>query len=77
VSNERGKFLFEKGFNEIVDEINDLILKLANKGIGWKLVKQQVIGYFNNHNINLQEIYNWLVLNNHNNSNSIFFAWIF
>ena len=33
--------------------------------------KQAVLDYLNNHNINLQEIYNWL-LNNQINLNSIF-----
>ncbi|GBC22536.1 kinase-like domain-containing protein [Rhizophagus irregularis DAOM 181602=DAOM 197198] len=70
-SDKQEKFSSEINFNSIVDEINDLIFKLYNKGIGWKLAKDQVIDYFNNHNINLQEIYNWL-LNNQNNSNSIF-----
>ncbi|POG65701.1 kinase-like domain-containing protein [Rhizophagus irregularis DAOM 181602=DAOM 197198] len=60
-----------KDFSIIVDEINDLIYKLCNKGIEWKLVREQVIEYFNNYNTNSQEINNWL-LNNQNNSNSIF-----
>jgi TPR repeat protein len=62
----------EKDFNIIVDEINDYMLKITTKRIEWVLFEQQVIDYFNNYNINLQEIYNWLVLNNQNNSNSIF-----
>ncbi|CAB4414800.1 unnamed protein product [Rhizophagus irregularis] len=64
-------FSTEKDFNILVDEINDLTYKLKNKGIGWKLEKQQTIEYFNNHNLNLQEFYNWL-LNNQNSLNSIF-----
>jgi TPR repeat protein len=72
VQNKQGELSIEKDFNIIVDEINDYMLKLATKGIEWKLFKQQVIDYFNNYNVNLQEIYNWLVLNNQNNSNSIF-----
>ncbi|GBB89414.1 hypothetical protein RclHR1_01610005 [Rhizophagus clarus] len=44
-------------FNMIIDEINDFIHKLKNKGIGWKLEKQKVIEYFNDHKINLQESY--------------------
>ncbi|PKK69082.1 kinase-like protein [Rhizophagus irregularis] len=71
VSIEQEKLLFEKGFNIIVDEVNDYLVKLANKGIDWQLLKLQVIEYFNYHTIDLQEIYNWL-LNNQNNSNSIF-----
>jgi TPR repeat protein len=71
VLKERDKLLFEKGFDIIVDEVNDLIFKLSNKGIEWKLIDEQVIEYFNEYNTNSREIYNWL-LNNLNNSNSIF-----
>ncbi|GBB99023.1 hypothetical protein RclHR1_00340014 [Rhizophagus clarus] len=71
LSNEREKLLFEKGFDKIVDEINELIFNLLNKGIGWQLLEDNIIDYFNVYNIELQEIYNWL-LNNQNNSNSIF-----
>ncbi|GBC22425.1 kinase-like domain-containing protein [Rhizophagus irregularis DAOM 181602=DAOM 197198] len=58
-------------FNIIVDEIHDFIFKLLNKGLNANSVKQQVIEYFNVHNINSQEFYNWL-LNNQNSLNSIF-----
>ncbi|EXX77289.1 uncharacterized protein OCT59_024135 [Rhizophagus irregularis] len=58
-------------FNIIIDEINDFIYKLRDKGINWKLEKKQIIEYFNNHNLNSQEFYNWLI-NNQNSSNSIF-----
>ncbi|GBB99031.1 hypothetical protein RclHR1_00340022 [Rhizophagus clarus] len=71
LSNKREKLSFEKGFNIIIDEINDLIFKLLNKGIAWQLLEDSVIGCINDHNIKLQEFYNWL-LNNQNNSNSIF-----
>ncbi|EXX61269.1 Skt5p [Rhizophagus irregularis DAOM 197198w] len=71
ISSKQENLSTEKDFNIIVDEINDLIYKLGNKGINWKLEKQQVIEYFNNHNLNSQEFYNWL-LNNQNSSNSIF-----
>ncbi|RGB42657.1 hypothetical protein C1646_648867 [Rhizophagus diaphanus] len=71
VSSEQEKLLNEKDFNSIVDEIINLIYKLYDKGIEWKLIKEQVIVYFNNYNTNSQEIYNWLS-NNQNNSNSIF-----
>ncbi|GBC05719.1 hypothetical protein RclHR1_00640007 [Rhizophagus clarus] len=70
-SYKREKILFEKGFDIIIDEINNYLIKLANKGIIWSSLKQQVIRYFKDHNINLEEIYNWL-LNNRNDSNSIF-----
>ncbi|EXX54164.1 uncharacterized protein OCT59_024256 [Rhizophagus irregularis] len=55
-------------FNIIIDEIDDFIFILKNKGLK---AKQQVIEYFNNYNINSQEIYSWL-LDNQNSSNSIF-----
>ncbi|PKK72094.1 HCP-like protein [Rhizophagus irregularis] len=66
----------EIDFNMIVDEINNLIFKLLNKGFKFNLVKQQVIEYFNDHNINSQEFYNWL-LNNQNSLNSIFLLGFF
>ncbi|RGB34705.1 hypothetical protein C1646_760209 [Rhizophagus diaphanus] len=71
VLKERDKLLFEKGFDIIVDKVNDLIFNLSNKGIDWKLIDEQVINYFNDYNTNSQGIYNWLI-NNQNNSNSIF-----
>jgi TPR repeat protein len=72
-SSEREKLLIEEGFDRIVDEVNDYMIKMTYKKIEWKLLKQQVIDYFNNYNINMQEIYYWLVLNtNQKNSNSIF-----
>ncbi|CAB4438158.1 unnamed protein product [Rhizophagus irregularis] len=42
----------EEGFNRIIDEINDFIYKLSNKGIEWKLIKGKfkfsfLFGYFN------------------------------
>jgi TPR repeat protein len=72
MSNEREKNLFEKGFDIITDEINDHLIKLANKRIDWQLLKKEVKDFFNNHNINLKEIYNWLLNNQNYNSNSIF-----
>ncbi|GBC40468.2 kinase-like domain-containing protein [Rhizophagus irregularis DAOM 181602=DAOM 197198] len=58
-SNKQEKLSTEIDFNSIVDETNDLIFKQLNKRIGWKLTDKQLIEYFNNRNINLQEIYNW------------------
>ncbi|EXX63954.1 uncharacterized protein OCT59_024328 [Rhizophagus irregularis] len=71
ISSKQENLSTEKDFNIIVGEINDFIYKSKNKGINWELEKQQVIEYFNDHNINSQEFYNWL-LNNQNSSNSIF-----
>ncbi|GBB99017.1 hypothetical protein RclHR1_00340008 [Rhizophagus clarus] len=71
VSNEREKFSFIKGFNITVDEVNDLIFKSLEKGIESKLISERINECYNNYNTNSQEIYNWL-LNNQDNSNSIF-----
>ncbi|GBB88065.1 hypothetical protein RclHR1_01460015 [Rhizophagus clarus] len=71
ILNKQENLSTEKDFNMKVDQINDFIFKLLNKGFEVHLSKQKVIEYFNNHNINLQKIYDWL-LNNQNNSNAIF-----
>ncbi|GET03225.1 kinase-like domain-containing protein [Rhizophagus clarus] len=68
ISSIQKNLSIEKDFNIIVNEINDFIHKLLNKEIK---LKQQVIKYFNDHNINTQEVYNWL-LNNQISTNSIF-----
>ncbi|GES83628.1 kinase-like domain-containing protein [Rhizophagus clarus] len=60
----------EKDFNIVVDEINDFIYKTINE-VEYKSVKQKVIEYFNDQNINSVETYNWL-LNNQISINSIF-----
>ncbi|GBB83421.1 hypothetical protein RclHR1_10140006 [Rhizophagus clarus] len=70
-SSARKKLSIEKDFNIIVNEVNDLIYELLNKGIGRILIKQKVIEYFNDHNLDVQETYNWL-LNNQISINSIF-----
>ncbi|PKY25282.1 kinase-like protein [Rhizophagus irregularis] len=70
IVNIQEKLLAEKDFSKVVDETNDLIFKLYNKGIDMDLVKEQIIKYFNNYNTNSQEIYNWL--SNNQSSNSIF-----
>ena len=57
-TNENNDISFENNFNLIVDKI----IHFHHK--------KQVLDYFNDNNINLQEFYNWL-LNNQNNSNSI------
>ncbi|GET03244.1 kinase-like domain-containing protein [Rhizophagus clarus] len=53
----------EKYLNIIVDEINDFIHKLLNKGIDLESLKRHVIEYFKDHNINAQETYTWLLNN--------------
>ena len=71
LSNDQENLLSDKDFKIIVDEVNDLIFRLVNKGFEFKLVKQQIIDHFNNNNTNSQEIYKWLS-SNQKNSNSIF-----
>ncbi|GBB83422.1 hypothetical protein RclHR1_10140007 [Rhizophagus clarus] len=72
ISSTQKNLLIEKDFNMIVDGINDLIYELLNKGIDSRiLIKQKVIEHFNNHNVDAQETYNWL-LNNQISINSIF-----
>ncbi|CAB4438307.1 unnamed protein product [Rhizophagus irregularis] len=59
----------KKNLSIILSEIVDLIFK-ENIKDNMK-VEQHVLDYLNNHNVNSKEIYNWL-LNNQNNSESIF-----
>ncbi|RGB29441.1 kinase-like domain-containing protein [Rhizophagus diaphanus] len=70
ILSKQKNFLIED-FNIIIDVINDFIIKLNNKGLEWKSDKQKTIEYFNNHNLDSQEIYSWL-LDNQNSLNSIF-----
>jgi hypothetical protein len=63
--------LSDKNLSNEVKEITDLILKEANEGKDWYITKQHVLDYLSNHNISFKEINNWL-LNNQNNSDSIF-----
>ncbi|POG75265.1 kinase-like domain-containing protein [Rhizophagus irregularis DAOM 181602=DAOM 197198] len=70
ILSKQKNFLIED-FNIIIDVINDFIIKLNNKGLEWKAEKQKTIEYFNNHNLDSQEIYNWL-LDNQNSLNPIF-----
>ena len=58
----------EKDLTIMINEIVGLIFKKRNEDI---VTRQHVLDYLNNHNINSKEIYNWL-LNNQNNSDSIF-----
>ncbi|CAB4438333.1 unnamed protein product [Rhizophagus irregularis] len=60
----------EKSLSIITNEIVDLIFKEVNKGI--EKVEQHVLDYLNNYKIKSEEIYNWLLLNNQNNTESIF-----
>ncbi|PKK74647.1 kinase-like protein [Rhizophagus irregularis] len=63
--------VFEEDLSVMIDELIELYLKELNIGKETNVRKQLVLNYFKNYKINLQEIYNWL-LNNQNNSNSIY-----
>jgi TPR repeat protein len=64
--------IFEEDLSIVVDELVNLILKKLNEGTSEMVIKQHVLNYITNkHKIILQEICNWL-LNNQNNSNSIY-----
>ncbi|GBC10023.1 hypothetical protein RclHR1_00930001 [Rhizophagus clarus] len=66
------KNIFEEDLSIVIDKLVKLYFrKSANKGKEEEAKKKFVLDYFNNHKINLQEIYKWL-LNNQNNSNSIY-----
>src|SRR6266496_6376596 len=55
----------------VIDELFNLILKELNEGRNRKMIKQHVLNCINNYKMTSKEIYNWL-LNNQNNSNSIY-----
>ncbi|POG67587.1 kinase-like domain-containing protein, partial [Rhizophagus irregularis DAOM 181602=DAOM 197198] len=63
--------ILKEKFSIIVDEIVNLISKNLNEGKEGKEVKEIVIDYLDNNNINLKVTYD-LLLNNQNSSNSIF-----
>src|SRR5207247_8627667 len=63
--------LLGRKFGIIINEIVDLILKELNEGKKADIVKQLVTDYLDNHNINSQVTYD-LLLDNQNDSNSIF-----
>ncbi|GBC06382.1 hypothetical protein RclHR1_00680026 [Rhizophagus clarus] len=63
--------IFEEELSIVIDEIVDIILQGLNEGKDEKPIKQEVLKFINDHKIDLTELYNWL-LNNQNNSNSIY-----
>jgi TPR repeat protein len=63
--------VYEGDLRNVVDELIKLTFEDLNKGNEENVRKQHILDYFNNHKIFLKEIYNWL-LNNQNNSNSIY-----
>ncbi|CAB4415462.1 unnamed protein product [Rhizophagus irregularis] len=62
----------EKNLKKVNDIVN-YIFKIVNEGKEFTLTKniKNILDYFNNNNINSQEIYDWLLINQ-NNSDSIF-----
>jgi TPR repeat protein len=66
------EYIFEEDLSIVIDELVNLIFNKLNEGKDELIIKQYVLNYItNNHKIILQEICNWL-LNNQNNSNSIY-----
>jgi TPR repeat protein len=65
------KNIFEGDLINVIDELVNLILKELNEGKDEELTKRNILNCINNHDIISQEIYIWL-LNNQNNSNSIY-----
>src|SRR3954466_14544208 len=63
--------LSENNFSVIVNEIFDII----NTSL-LHMEKQNILNCISNHNVNSQEIYNWL-LNNQNDSNSVMVLGVF
>jgi TPR repeat protein len=64
------EFLFENDLNIVIDELVDSIFKKLNEGKE-SVIKQHIIDYISNHNIQEKEIYDYLLINQ-NSSNSIF-----
>jgi hypothetical protein len=63
--------IFEEDLSIVINELVDFYFKEINEGKDYDLRQQHILDYLNNHKINLQEINNWL-LNNQNDSNSIY-----
>jgi TPR repeat protein len=64
--------IFEEELNIVIDELVNIYFKELNEGKERKVRRQNTLNYIeNNYKINLQEIISWL-LNNQNDSNSIF-----
>ncbi|RIA87235.1 hypothetical protein C1645_878168 [Glomus cerebriforme] len=63
--------IFEEDLSIVIDELIEMNYESLSKGEEENVRKQRTLDYINNHKINLQEIYKWL-LNNQNNSNSIY-----
>jgi TPR repeat protein len=68
--------IFEEDLSIVIDELFKLYFKEVNEGREEIIIKHHVLNYINDLKINLREFYNWL-LNNQNNSNSIYFLGYF
>src|SRR5581483_10475343 len=62
---------FEEDLSIMVDELVNIIFNEVNEGKGAVIRKQHLFNYINDHKVNSQEIYKWL-LNNQTDSNSIY-----
>ncbi|GES90998.1 kinase-like domain-containing protein [Rhizophagus clarus] len=65
------KNIFDGDLNIIIDELINFILDGLNEGKDEEVVKHHVLNYVNKHKLMIHEFYYWL-LNNQNNSNSIY-----
>jgi TPR repeat protein len=65
------KNISDEDLSIVIDELMRFYLQDLNKGKEEFVIKRRILEYFNNQEINLQEIYNWLS-NNQNDSNSIY-----
>ncbi|RGB29650.1 hypothetical protein C1646_672286 [Rhizophagus diaphanus] len=63
--------IYEEDLSFIIEELINIYLNDLNKGIKTNIRKKNFLDYINNNEINLQEMYYWL-LNNQNNSYSIY-----
>ncbi|GBC10324.1 hypothetical protein RclHR1_09520009 [Rhizophagus clarus] len=63
--------IFEEDLSIVIDNLVNFYFKEINEGKDYNLRQQHILNYLNEHKINLQEINNWL-LNNQNDSNSIY-----
>src|SRR6185436_19413336 len=63
--------IYEEDLSIVVDELINLTFNDLSKGNEDIVRKKHILNYINEHNISLQEIYNWL-LNNQYHSNSIY-----
>src|SRR5437016_5969740 len=61
---------FEEDLGIMIDELVNITFSEINEGKGSVVRKQHFFNYFDDHKVNLQEIYKWL-LNNQADSNSI------